>query len=121
MAYRLGMRINRRYIQKIWKGENVSFLWQSLHWIAKQVVFRQILNKLGFCKARYVISTGAPLPPQIQSLWHTWGVDLVNLYGSTEAGGVIRSQRPGFPTPGDLGKPTSVYKVELAEEGGVLG
>ena len=120
MAYRLGMRINRRYIQKIWKGENVSFLWQSLHWIAKQVVFRQILNKLGFCKARYVISTGAPLPPQIQSLWHTWGVDLVNLYGSTEAGGVITSQRPGFPKPGDLGQPTSVYKVKLADDGELL-
>jgi len=78
------------------------------------------LNKLGFCKTKYVISTGAPLPPQIQSLWHTWGVDLVNLYGSTEAGGVITSQRPGFQKPGDLGKPTSVYKVKLGEDGELI-
>lgn len=120
MVYRLGMRFNRPYIQKIWKGENVPVIGRVLHWIAYQIVFRQILNKLGLCKTRYVISTGAPLPPQIQSLWQTWGVDLVNLYGSTEASGVISSQRPGFPKPGDLGEPTSVNKVKLAEDGELL-
>ena len=120
MVYRLGMRFNRSYIQKIWKGENVPVIGRVLHWIAYQIVFRQILNKLGLCKTRYVISTGAPLPPQIQSLWQIWGVDLVNLYGSTEASGVISSQRPGFPKPGDLGEPTSVNKVKLAEDGELL-
>jgi long-chain acyl-CoA synthetase len=120
MTFRLGMRINRSYIQKVWDGEKISLKWRLLHWIAYQIVFRQILNKLGLIKAKYVISTGAPLPPQIQSLWQTWGVDLVNLYGSTEASGIISSQHPGFPKPGDLGKPTSINKVKLAEDGELL-
>lgn len=120
MVYHLGMHLNRSYVQKLWKGEKVSFTGRVLHWMAYQIVFKQIQNKLGLCKTRYAISTGAPLPPQIQGLWQTWGVDLVNLYGSTEASGVISSQRPGFPKPGDLGEPTSVNKVKLAKDGELL-
>jgi len=47
-------------------------------------------------------------------------LDLVNLYGSTESSGIISSQRPGFPEPGDVGKPTSVNKVKLADDGELL-
>lgn len=42
---------------------------------------------------------------------------MVNLYGSTEVAGIICSQRPGFPKPGDLGKPTTINEVRLAEDG----
>jgi long-chain acyl-CoA synthetase len=60
------------------------------------------------------------LPPRIQALWQVWGVDLLNLYGATEAGGVITSQRPGFPRPGDVGTPCSVNRVRLGPDGEVL-
>jgi len=51
-------------------------------------------------------------------LWQIWGVDIINLYGSTE-GSFICAQRPGFPKPGNVGKPTSINKVVLAEDGEV--
>jgi long-chain acyl-CoA synthetase len=69
---------------------------------------------------RCAIATGAPLPPQVQALWQHWGVDLVNLYGATEAGGIITSQRPGFPRPGDVGVPTSANTVRVGEDGELL-
>jgi long-chain acyl-CoA synthetase len=60
------------------------------------------------------------LPPKIQELWQCWGLDLVNLYGSTESSGILSSQRPGFPKPGDMGKPPSVNNIRLADDGELL-
>ena len=116
-CYQWAMRIGWRYMGMKWKAEKVAFIWQLLRWIAYQISFRHILHQVGLIKTTSALSTGAPLPPQIQRLWQVWGLDLVNLYGSTEVAGIISSQRPGFAEPGDLGKPTTVNEVSLAEDG----
>jgi long-chain acyl-CoA synthetase len=120
LAYRWAMRVATRYRERGWAGAPVSPALRGAYWLARQLVFRHVLRKLGLLRVRYAVSTGAPLPPRVQAQWQTWGVDLVNLYGSTEAGGVITSQRPGFPRPGDVGTPTSVNRVRLADDGEVL-
>ena len=116
-CYQWAMRIGWRYMGMKWKAEKIAFIWQLLRWMAYQISFRHILHQVGLIKTTSALSTGAPLPPQIQRLWQVWGLDLVNLYGSTEVAGIISSQRPGFPEPGDLGKPTTVNEVSLAEDG----
>jgi long-chain acyl-CoA synthetase len=120
MSYRLAMIIAQRYRQMWWDGKQISMIWRGLYWIAFQICFRHIVHQVGLKKAKYVISTGAPLPPKIQELWQCWGLDLVNLYGSTESSGILSSQRPGFPKPGDLGKPPSVNEIRLADDGELL-
>lgn len=120
ISYQLAMSLRERYMQMIWKSEKPSWAWRILNWISFQIAFRHILHRVGMCKVKYAFSAGAPLPSAIQKLWQTWGVDLINLYGATEAGGTICSQRPGFPRPGTLGKPTSLNKVSLGEDGEVL-
>lgn len=120
LAYRWAMRIGRRYRTACWEGRSPSPALALAYVAAQHLVFRHILRRVGLLRARHALSTGAPLPPEIQALWQIWGVDLVNLYGSTEAGGVIASQRPGFPRPGDVGVPASANAVRLAEDGEVL-
>ncbi|MBI3029244.1 MAG: AMP-binding protein [Candidatus Rokubacteria bacterium] len=119
-AYRGAMRVKRAALQRHWGGTRLSLGLRALSWACHQLVFRHILRKVGFLQVRYAVATGAPLPPQVQALWQLWGVDLINLYGSTEAGGVITSQRPGFPRPGDVGIPASVNSVRLGPDGEVL-
>jgi len=120
MSYGLAMKISARYMKMKWNKEKISLVWKVLRWIAFQICFRHILHQVGLKKAKYVISTGAPLPPKIQELWQCWGLDMVNLYGSTESSGILSSQRPGFPKPGDMGKPPSVNKIALANDGELL-
>lgn len=120
MSYRLAIKIGGRYMKMKWNEEKIYLLWKVLYWIASQICFRHILHHVGLKKAKYVISTGAPLPPKIQEIWQIWGVDLVNLYGSTESSGILSSQRPGFPKPGNMGKPPSVNKIKLADDGELL-
>jgi long-chain acyl-CoA synthetase len=120
LAYQWAMRIGRRYRTARWEGRPASPILALAYRAAHHAVFRHIRRRLGLARTRYALSTGAPLPPEVQVLWQIWGVDLVNLYGSTEAGGVITSQRPGYPRPGDVGMPASANAVCLAPDGEVL-
>lgn len=120
LAYRWAMWTGRRYLERRWRGSRIPLALRLLYWAARQLVFRHLLRRVGLVQTRYAVATGAPLPPRIQALWQTWGVDLINLYGSTEAAGVITSQRPGFPRPGDVGTPTSVNAVRVDAAGEVL-
>jgi long-chain acyl-CoA synthetase len=120
LVYRAAMWVGTRYRECRWKGARVPAWLAALYGLARLLVFRHILRKAGLLHIRYAISTGAPLPPRVQALWQIWGVDLVNMYGATEAGGIITSQRPGFPRPGDVGTPTTITAVRLGSDGDVL-
>jgi long-chain acyl-CoA synthetase len=120
LAYSLAMKIGWKYMKMKWEGMKIPIVWRLLYRLAFQICFRHILHQVGLNKAEYIMSTGAPLPPQIQRLWQVWGLDLINQYGSTETSGIISSQQIGFPEPGDLGKPTSVNRVMLAGDGELL-
>ena len=119
-TYRLAMNLSQRMMQKSREGKNHSLKWQILNWIAVQISFRYILQKLGLCKVKYAFSTGAPLAVSTQMLWRTWGIDLVNSCVATEAGGIICSEHPGTSKIGTVGEPTSVNKIRLAEDGEVM-
>ena len=93
----------------------------ALYRLAHALVFRAILNKLGFDQLELVISGGAPLPRETMALWHMYGVNVVEIYGQTEtAGGIIAGQRGPFPTPGDVGTTPPGWNVRLSEDGEVL-
>ena len=52
--------------------------------LARGLVFKPMLMKVGLHKACAALTAGAPIPQPIQSLWQIWGVNLRNLYGITE-------------------------------------
>jgi long-chain acyl-CoA synthetase len=80
--------------------------------IARALVFRWLLDKIGFARVRLVISSGAPLPPAVATLWQAWGVNLCEAYGQTETGGaLVTGQRGPYPRPGDVG--TAAPNIEL--------
>ena len=67
----------------------------------RALVFRPVLNKIGFDKLELVVSGGAPLPAETMAVWHMLGVNVVEMYGQTEtAGGIIAGQRGPVPAAG---------------------
>ena len=86
--------------------------------VARALVFRWLLEKIGFARVRLLISSGAPLPPAVATLWQAWGVNLCEAYGQTETGGALVSgQRGPYPRPGDVGTPAPNVEVALAADG----
>jgi long-chain acyl-CoA synthetase len=89
--------------------------------LARALVFRWLLEKVGFAQVELVISSGAPLPAALAALWQAWGVNLCEAYGQTETGGALVSgQRGPFPPPGDVGAVAPNMAVELDRDGEIL-
>src|SRR5437899_3031114 len=86
--------------------------------VARGLVFRWLLEKVGFARVRLLISSGAPLPPAVATLWQVWGVNLCEAYGQTETGGALVSgQRGPYTRPGDVGAPAPNVEVALGDDG----
>ncbi|MDY7038001.1 MAG: AMP-binding protein, partial [Thermodesulfobacteriota bacterium] len=121
LSYKWAMSVSRNYLRLKRDGRALPLFRRVLYWLAKQMVFSPMLKNVGMRYVKYAISAGAPLPPAVQELWQTWGVDLMNVYGSTEAGGLVTVQNAGFPKPGSLGRPTSSWnKVRLSDDNEII-
>jgi long-chain acyl-CoA synthetase len=89
--------------------------------LARALVFRWLLEKVGFARVRLAISSGAPLPPAVATLWQAWGVNVCEAYGQTETGGALVSgQRGPYPQPGDVGTPAPNVELLFGADGELL-
>jgi len=118
-VYRLAMSVGRKYMEMKWSNKKIPLMWRSIRWLSIQLCFRHLLHQLGFPKIRYAFTMGAPMPPPTQMLWQIWGADMMNFYGATESG-LVCVESPGFQKAGNIGKPTSINRVELAEDGELI-
>jgi long-chain acyl-CoA synthetase len=120
-AYHAAMRIGRRALDRRWSERRPGRAGALLAVLARVLVFRWLLEKVGFARVELVISSGAPLPAPVATLWQAWGVNLCEAYGQTETGGALVSgQRGPYPVPGDVGVAAPNMAVELDPDGEIL-
>jgi len=119
-AYRAAMRVSRAHLSAHWRGR-ASPVTRAAAALAHAVVFRWLLDKVGFPRLSFVLSSGAPLPPEVAALWQLWGVNVLEAYGQTEAGGaILTGQRGARPRPGDVGAAAPGVEVRLEADGEVV-
>jgi long-chain acyl-CoA synthetase len=121
-AYRLASRIGRRVVGLRQARRRVPPHLAVSYWLARQLVFRHLLEKVGFGKIRIAFTGSAPMPPQVVHEWQCWGVDLREVYGVTECCGISIGQYHAFPKPGDIGNPANLpgFEVKVSEKGEIL-
>jgi long-chain acyl-CoA synthetase len=115
-AYHAAMAVGRRYAKFRWQKERPSLAVRTGYALARALVFRPMLIKIGMHKVMAALTAGAPIPQPVQALWQVWGVNLRNLYGITEHTLVFCQSQP-FQEPGDAGVPLYPKEVELASDG----
>jgi long-chain acyl-CoA synthetase len=119
MNYHLAMAIARRRAKYIWARRRAPLWLSASYALARQLVFKPMLMKVGLHKLRAALTAGAPIPPTVQAIWQIWGVNLRNLYGITEHTLVLCQSEP-FQEPGDAGVPLYPKEVELGSDGEIL-
>lgn len=120
MAYEVALRAAGWYYRPVWEGKAPSLLGRLGRLTSYWLVFHHLLNKFGLAQARFVITGGAPVSPDILRLWNTWGVAVQEIYGMTEVGGLATCQMDGRPMPGIAGKPIYGMSIRLGEDGEIL-
>jgi long-chain acyl-CoA synthetase len=114
--YEGAMKIGRRYIEKKWEHQ-VPLLLLLLYQLSRLIVFKPLLEKVGFGRVRVCGVGGAPVPPEVLALWQIWGVPAGEIYGQTEAGN-ISAQIVPFAKPGTAGRifPRTEWIVDSSGE-----
>jgi long-chain acyl-CoA synthetase len=119
LNYRVAMAIARRHAKYVWARKRPPLSLSASYALARQLVFKPMLMKVGLHKLRAALTAGAPIPPTVQAIWQLWGVNLRNLYGITEHTLVLCQSDP-FQEPGDAGVPLYPKEVVLGPDGEIL-
>jgi benzoate-CoA ligase len=68
---------------------------------------------------RICLSSGEPLPPALFYQWkEKFGIELLDVVGSTEAMHDFLANRPGRVKPGSSGEVTPAFEAKIVDEGG---
>jgi long-chain acyl-CoA synthetase len=118
-AFSAAMAIGRRYREAGWAERRADPLVAVLYGLARLLVFRPMLLKVGLQRVKSALTAGGPIPPGVQQLWQIWGVNLRNLYGITE-GTLVTCQIGNFPSTGNMGIALYPTEIKLADDGEVL-
>ena len=119
LSYRAAMAIAKRHAAYVWARKRPPLWLAASYGLARLLVFKPMLMKVGLHKLRAALTAGAPIPPTVQAIWQIWGVNLRNLYGITEHTLVLCQSDP-FQEPGDAGVPLYPKEVRLAPDGEIL-
>jgi len=97
----------------------VGLLWRFLYTLGEFAVFQPLRDKLGLVNAKTAYTSGAAQSPDVIRFFRAIGVNIKQLYGSTEAqthtlhiGDDVRFETVGIPPPG--------MEIKIAEDGEIL-
>jgi len=96
-----------------------GWLWLMFYSIANFSVFRALKDKVGLLKVRCAYSAGAAISPEIFRYFQAIGVNIKQLYGSTEMG-LVTIHSDDDVRPETCGPPMPGYEIRLSEEGEVM-
>jgi long-chain acyl-CoA synthetase len=83
-------------------------------------VYGPVRDQLGLRQAKWALTGGAPLGPDTFRFFRAIGVNLKQVYGSTETSGLVSLQADTEANPTSAGRPVPGVEVKIADRGEVL-
>jgi long-chain acyl-CoA synthetase len=84
------------------------------------LVYGPVRDQLGLRRARWALTGGAPLGPDTFRFFRSFGINLKQVYGSTETTGLVSLQPSTEANPSTVGRPCPGIEVKIADKGEVL-
>ena len=114
------MAVAKRCGIRILDGLPVSFGDRVLYFLGKVLVYGPLRNTLGFSRIRLAYTAGEAIGPDIFDFYRSIGVNLKQLYGSTEASVSITAQPDGEVLPDTVGRPSPGVEIKITDDGEVM-
>ncbi len=83
-------------------------------------VYGPVRDQLGLRKARWCYTGGAPLGPDTYRFFRSFGINLKQVYGATEASALIACQADAEANPNTVGRPIPRVEIKIDDRGEVL-
>ncbi len=122
-SYEDAMLVAREVAAARRRGDVVPAELQARYDQAQEQVFLPLRAKLGMDRVNVAWTASGAMAPEVHALWQMWGLDLRELYGTTEtAGWVLAQWDRAFPPPGTVGKamPDPRFAIKTSSEGELL-
>ncbi len=116
VALDIGMRVAERRLRRQPIGPGL----RMLAGLAQLLTFRALLDRLGLSQVRYAYTGGAALGPELFRFFRAIGLNLKQVYGQTESGGICVLHPDGDVRPETVGKPTPGTQIRISEAGEIL-
>jgi long-chain acyl-CoA synthetase len=116
LCYRLALKMGYKKVSAIERNERLGMIWRVLTFLSDLFVARPLRDRVGLSRARSCFTAGAAISPDTMKLFHAIGVNLKNIYGSTECG-VITWHRDGDVRAGTLGPPVPGVELRISKDG----
>ncbi len=114
------MKLARRVGVRILDGQRVSLGDRLLYGLGELLIYGPLKNSLGFSRIRIAYTAGEAIGPDIFQFYRSLGINLKQLYGSTEASVFITMQPDGEIRADSVGKPAPGVEIRIADSGEVL-
>ena len=83
-------------------------------------VLRPLKNKMGLGRVKIAVTGGGAISPEVFKYFKALGLDLRQVFGQSECGGIATSHRADDVRPETVGVPIPNVEVKISEEGEIL-
>jgi long-chain acyl-CoA synthetase len=118
--FRYFTAVARRCGAEILDGKPVGMLDRALYAIGNLVVYGPLRNVLGMSRIRVAYTAGAAIGPDLFRFYRSIGINLKQLYGSTETCAYVCLQPDGGVRFDTVGQAAPGVEIRIAENGEVL-
>jgi long-chain acyl-CoA synthetase len=114
------MSVARRVGMDILDGKPVAMGDRFLYWLGNFFVYAPLKNVLGLSKVRVSYTAGEAIGPDIFTFYRSLGLNLKQMYASTEASVFITIHPDGDVRPETSGTPAIDVEVKITDSGEVM-
>jgi len=118
--YHWAMGIAKRVGAKILDGDSVGWLSRILYRIGDLTIYGPLRNSLGMSRARIAYTAGEAIGPDLFVFYRSIGINLKQLYGSTETSVFVCVQPNGQVKADTVGPPVTGVEILVAENGEIM-
>jgi long-chain acyl-CoA synthetase len=114
------MNVARKVGPDLMDGKTVGFGDRLLYALGNLCVYGPLRNTLGFSRVRVAYTAGEAIGPDLFSFYRSIGINLKQLYGSTETAVFVCLQPDHEAKADTVGVPCDGVEIKLADNGEIL-
>ena len=114
------MALAKRVGPAIMDGRPVSFTDRTAYALGNLFIYGPLRNTLGLTRVRVAYTAGEAIGPDLFSFYRSIGINLKQLYGSTETAVFVCLQPDNEAKADTVGVPIDGVEIKLAESGEIL-
>jgi long-chain acyl-CoA synthetase len=118
--FRHFMGVARRIGGRILDGQRVSTAARLQYAVGNLLVYAPLRNALGMSRIRVAYTAGEAIGPDLFVFYRSLGINLKQLYGSTETSVMVCVQPDGAVRPDTVGPPMKGVEVRVLDSGEIV-